>query len=166
MIGDPLYTVPILSNIINDGERSQLCFEVRGRSNAVFNLISDTCVSVNAYYRGMSGRNAINQISVRAVSASNQCYNIHVARDGCIASMSSTSSDLEDFVQIGDRFSSDGISVRRYPDRVRIAVPNCENVQLVMWVTCETRHDLEMIRLDISRGLNLRQTSHGLIGIN
>ena len=159
--------MPFASSFFNPEETGNLCYEVRGRANTTFNLVSDTCVSVNAYYSSMSNPadgNLISQIGVRAKGISKQCYNIHVARHNCVASMSSTSSDLEDFVQIGDLFSSDGISVRRYPDRVRIAVPNCENVQLVMWVICERRNNQDSIKFVIARGINLRQTSHGLIG--
>lgn len=166
VIGDPLYTVPMLTP---DGDQTvNLCYEVRGRPNCIFNLVSDTCVSVNAYYSPADNPqigNVISQISVRAVGLSGQCYNIHVNRQGCTASMSSASSNLNDFVQIAERFLSDGIHVRRYSTRVRIAVPNCENLMLVMWVTCEVRSGQDMIRFDISRGLNLRQTSHGLLGM-
>ena len=48
--------------------------------------------------------------------------------------------------------------------RVRISVPNCENVQLVMWIVCEEVRGEGMLRFIITRGVNLRPTSHGLLG--
>ena len=169
IIGDPLYTVPFTPSFKNPEELGHLCYEVRGHADTVFNLVSDKCVNVNAYYSSMkepTDGNVISQIAMRAASNSDQCYNIHVARNGCIASMSSQSSNLEDFIRVEDRFSSDGISIRKYAERVRITVPNCENVMLVMWVICETRNDQAMIKFVIARGIALRQTSHGLIGNN
>ena len=62
-----------------------------------------------------------------------------------------------------DSFYSNGIRVRRLLNRVRISVPNCENKNLVMMVTCQNRPE-PMIRFDIMRGLNLKPTSHGLLG--
>ena len=60
-------------------------------------------------------------------------------------------------------FSIAGISARkRKLNRVRISIPNCDNVNLVMWVTCE--RDPDMIRFQIARGLSLLPTSHGLLG--
>ena len=47
VIGDPLFTVPVHTE---NGERRTLCFEVHGESNRTFNLISDTCLNVNAHY--------------------------------------------------------------------------------------------------------------------
>jgi len=66
-----------------------------------------------------------------------------------------------------------GISVRKYTNRIRIAVPNCEDHDLIMWVFCLndtfsyndtlTFHS-PMIRFVIARGFNLQETSHGILG--
>ena len=61
-------------------------------------------------------------------------------------------------------YSRQGVAVRRSLQRVRVSVPNCENVQLVMWAICEGEGAQQQIRVMITRGLNLRPTSHGLIG--
>ena len=64
-----------------------------------------------------------------------------------------------------DEFSMAGISARKTRmDRVRISVPNCEQVNLVLWVICERRPEVDMIRFQIARGVNLASTSHGLLG--
>jgi len=57
-----------------------------------------------------------------------------------------------------------GIRVRRFSDRVRIAVPNCEYLELVMWVMYQERGDQRMLKFVITRGYNLAPTSHGLVG--
>ena len=48
IIGDPLYEVPVI--IDEENNTVSLCYEVHGEPGEHFNLISDTCVSVNALY--------------------------------------------------------------------------------------------------------------------
>ena len=47
VIGDPLFTVPFRE------DQTSLCFEVHGKANNNFNLVSDTCTNVNAYFAPM-----------------------------------------------------------------------------------------------------------------
>ena len=179
VIGDPLMTVPLnlqnTSVIPKLGENSilNLCYEVHGEPDATFNLVSDECVSVNAHYtqvRPTETQNVIDAIYVRSVDNAGACRNIAVNLVGCAASV--------DGVDV-TRFMQDGVSVRRYTNRVRIAVPNCQDLDLVMWVFCESRtfwssqldsegreitFDAEMIRFIIARGFNLQETSHGILG--
>ena len=139
-------------------DQTALCFEVHGKTNNNINLVSDTCTNVNAYYASMlnpDDGNIINTIGVRAVADNNVCYNIRVDLVGCMASVNGN--------PVVDSFYSSGIRVRRLLNRVRISVPNCENKNLVMMVTCQNRPE-PMIRFDIMRGLNLKPTSHGLLG--
>ena len=168
VIGDPLYAVPVYSE---DGKEYSLCYEVFGHANATFNLVSDTCVSVNARYSPMNNPeegNIISSIGVRAKGlADNLCHNIQVDLDGCSATIDSPGG-LTTSLSNMESFQQDGISVRKYPRRVRVSVPNCENVMLVMWVICETQEtnqNQEMIKFVIARGVNLRASSHGLIGM-
>ena len=51
IIGDPLYEVPVIIN--GEGNTMSLCYEIHGEPREHFNLISDTCVSVNALYSSM-----------------------------------------------------------------------------------------------------------------
>ena len=164
VIGDPLYAVPVYSE---DGKKYSLCYEVFGRANAIFNLVSDTCVNVNVRYTPidcLEERNIIRSVGVRANGMSgNSCYKIRVDLEGCSANIESLSGGSTALASM-ERFEEDGISVRKYPSRVRISAPNCENVMLVMWVICENRNDQDMIKFVIARGVNLRPTSHGLLG--
>ena len=166
VIGDPLYAAPVYSE---DGKEYSLCYEVFGRSNSTLNLVSDTCVSVNARYSPMNNPeegNIISSIGVRAKGmADNSCHNICVDLDGCSATVESPGNDPVSLNNM-QSMQQDGISVRKYPSRVRIAAPNCENVMLVMWVICEMapRNNQDMIKFVIARGVNLRASSHGLLG--
>ena len=164
VIGDPYYAAPVYSA---DNKEYSLCYEVYGRTNTTLNLVSDTCVNVNARYGPMNNPdegNIINAIGVRAKGLSdNSCHNIRVDLDGCSANIDSPDGSSVSLASM-QSFEQDGISVRKYPRRVRIAAPNCENVMLVMWVICENRNNNDMIKFVIARGVNLRPTSHGLLG--
>ena len=157
VIGDPLMAVPFQK------DQSSLCFEIHGVANQRFNLVSDTCTSVNAYYKPMNNPdngNIISEIGVRAVGSSGQCINIRVYQQGsrCLY-------EVDGVPMTADRVVIDDVRVRRIrDDKIRIYVPNCEEFNLVMGVTCQVVEGQEMLRYDISRGLNLRPTSHGLLG--
>ena len=180
VIGDPLMTVPI--NLIDNsaipklGENAvlNLCYEVHGDTDTTFNLVSDGCISVNAHYaqvRPTESQNIIDAVYVRAVDNAGTCHNIAVSLSGCSASVNG--------VGISSVYSRMGVSVRPYSNRVRIAVPNCAELDLVMWVICQNRtfwssqtgsngqeitFNAEMIKFVIARGLNLQETSHGILG--
>lgn len=157
VIGDPLYTVPV--SVSGNPDDYSLCFEVHGKSNTTFNFISDISVSVNAHYVALGELNIIGAIGVRAEDDAGECRNIQVDLDGC-----SLSTGSDDTLTSTNVFSINGIYARRVQsDRVRISVPNGDGLRLVMWVVCETT-PLNMIRFQISRGVDLTPTSHGLLG--
>ena len=176
--GDPLFSVPLnvpdKTLIINVGENDpiNLCFEVHGDDGGLFNLVSDACVSVNARYARVLPNediNIVDAIYVRATDANGTCRNIEVSLDQCSASI--------DNVPVTDYMNA-GITVRRFRNRVRIVVPNCADIDLVMWVSClnttfwsrESTDENEIIfhanniLFVIARGLNLAERSHGLLG--
>ena len=178
IIGDPLYTIPLnvpdKSEIMNVGEDDpiNLCFELHGDDGALLNLVSDSCVSVNARYarvRPEENINIVDRIYVRAVDSEGVCHNIEVSLDQCSASV--------DGVDVNE-YSSAGVSVREFRERVRIVVPNCADIDLVMWVQCvdttfwstvstdenEVVFNARNIRFVIARGLDLTERSHGLLG--
>ena len=175
VIGDPLFTVPLFVNeslLESLGlEKVSLCYEVHGESEQWFNLVTDACATVNARYVGLTeSLNVIDEIGVRAVNDDNECVNIRVDINGCSAEVNDVALNLN------QRYSSAGISVRRYNNRVRISVPNCNELTLVMWVFCETRTldnpdvpgttlTADMIKFVVMRGLNFgHRAAHGLLG--
>ena len=156
IIGDPLYKVPV--TVDEEEKKLSLCYEVRGQANQHFNLISDTCVSVNALYSPMineSDRNIISKVGILAVDTSGACQQIEADLERCTARVDG---------QVQQMYNQDGIHMLHQRNRIRISVPNCENVDLVMWVICEVRRGQPMIKFVVARGFNLRPTSHGLIG--
>ena len=163
VIGDPLFTVPLSDS--QTGQTYDLCFEVHGRNNSIFNFISDECVSVNAKYSPVGDLNIISEIGVRTEGESGECRDIRVSLEGCAVSTRTMGGGGGALVGLGpkDTLKTDGISVRRYKERVRISVPNCNQARLVFWVICE-RGAIDMIRFQVAHGLNLRATAHGLLG--
>ena len=152
-----------------NGRHPSLCFEIHGEANQYFNLVSDDCISVNARYARLDQYfNIIDQIAIRAVDDASMCRNISVDLDTCLPTM--------DGVQLTSNFRENGVFVRIYPNRVRVSVPNCNGTShLVMNVICQRNLTLldpftyepskvDMIKFVITRGKNLNENSHGLMG--
>ncbi len=136
-------------------------------SDAWFNFVSDQCISVNAHYSFLSSHhNIVDEVGIRGIDADEKCVDINIKVQGCEASV--------DGVVIDDRYASADISVRKYSSRVRVSVPNCAELTLVMWLICENRGlddgedgivSGDMIKFVVMRGLNYgHRDAHGLIG--
>ena len=179
VIGDPLITVPVLvqgSDLaqLGDGgvERLSLCYEVHGRPREYFNFVTDDCASVNAHYIDLTAHlNVIDRVGIRAVESggNGQCRDISVDLSGCSAMIDGR--PLNQSV----RYNVRGIRVRQYPRRVRVAVPNCNDLSLVIWVICQNntiddringgKITAEMIKIAVMRGLNFgHRNAHGILG--
>ena len=178
LTGDPLMTVPIHTNpdAQPGDEYTSLCYEVHGEADKVFNLISDECTTVNAHYAKAPiaspniDLNVVDAIGVVALSLSgSECVNILIELDTCQATVNNT--------DVHGVYQGDGIRVREYTNRVRIAVPNCARAgtDLVMWAFCLNgrtedpvtweSYNFTFIRLTVMRGLNFQEQSHGLVGM-
>ena len=57
-----------------------------------------------------------------------------------------------------------GITVIRYEGRVKISVPNCGRMELVLWFICKTVNNITTSEFIIARGVNLQPILHGLVG--
>ena len=164
VIGDPLFEADLwFANETREFSYS-LCYEIHGRSNRHFNLISDTCVSVNAYYIAMNdpmNGNIISAFGIRAVDNSgSSCTNIEVSQNQTTGYCELRVNGVQT-----PAYSMNGISATlRSSYKARVSVPNCEQLPLVMWIKCRNVQDQFMMRFDIMRGVNLRPTSHGLLG--
>ena len=165
-IKDPLFKVPIHIDqaLIDENPalaEACLCYEVHGRDNSTFNLLSDTCTSVNARYTSMNNPvagNIISAIGVTAIDRNDVCHQIEASIDQCSVSVDGNS------LAIGASYSNGGITVIRYQGRVKIAVPNCGRKELILWFICKTVHNAVTSEFIIARGVNLQPTSHGLVG--
>ena len=173
LTGDPLMTVPILTdpNVTDDDVIASLCYEVHGEAGKFFNLVSDSCVSVNSHFsRALNNPNitlnVVDTIGVLAVSNDGTCAIIHVGLNECHVTVKS--------VGMNRLYRSNGITIRVHRNRVRISVPNCGDKDLVMWVFCTSGRtedpftweyfSFNFIRFLVVRGFNLAEESHGLIG--
>ena len=152
VIADPQFTV----SLPNDGSAA-MCYEVHGTANDFYNIISDICTSVNAHFTQHPVGDHLNRISsigIHAVTGDNAtlCVDIQIDLVGCTASIGGTAISV--LKTVGN------IRVKKYNNRWRVSVPNCERPHAVMWITC----DQDMLRFDVVRGSNLRPSSHGLLG--
>lgn len=105
--------------------------------------------------------NIINTVAITAVDYRGSCVEIEVNLEMQCAPVIRGPNGL---TTSSSRYSQSGVSVRRHRQGVRVAVPNCENTPLVLWILCEEIRNTSMIKFVISRGINLRPTSHGLLG--
>ena len=166
IIGDPLYEAALW--VGEELCKYALCYEIHGKNVTHFNLLSDKCVSVSALYSSMSdpaAGNIISAIGVRASDDTNSCVNINIVQDSntgrCVTTVGGQT------LVVGGEINVNGINVKqRMMSRVRVSVPNCDKIPLVMWITCQNINNQLMMRFDISRGVNLRPSSHGLLGKN
>ena len=165
IVADPVYAVPlkIVDGAIpgTNGDVS-LCYEIHGDADKWFNLISDTCLSVNARYseymspEGDNGHR-IDKLGILAVSSTSQCREVMVSMvEGvCSATVDGSSTDMLD---------EDGLVVSKRRNRVRISAPNCNNQMVIIWAKCEKFAGIDMMRIVVNRGFNLNPTSHGFLG--
>ena len=138
------------------GSRS-LCYGIYGSPNDFYNIISDTCISVNVHFTQHPVRNNENRISsigIHAVTgdADTPCADIQIDLLNCTARINNKTINTSTFIG--------NMSVRKFGDRWRVFVPNCERPHALMWITCEE----DMLQFDVSRSSNLSRTSHGLLG--
>ena len=171
---DPLFTVPIrVSSKQLEAmkiDSLSLCYEVHGQPGKWFNLITDSCTSINAHYTTLTRYlNVINRVGIKAVDNNGRCINIHVDVNQCAA----TVNDIA--LSVTGQYSFGGVTVKRYQKRIRISVPNCADITLVVWVVCEEHKILNpqdhgvlvarMLKLVVMRGLNFgHRRAHGLLG--
>ena len=156
VIADPQFSVTLPDTVF--GAPASMCYEVHGEAGKYFNLISDTCTSVNAHFAEMPGNPRLNRMSaigIRAVSSTvpDGCSEIEININDCTAYLDGV--PVDGMAAVGD------IRIRRFnSNRWRVSVPNCNRPSASMWVTCEGN----MLRFRIARGSNLAPTSHGLLG--
>ena len=151
-------------------EEQFLCYTIYGQSNSYFNLLSDSCVSVNAHYiqrpiscpKGTQPLNVIDKIAVLTTDSLGQCTRIDVSLVGgeCKAKIGSTLLDN----RFNKNHTFNSITIQSFKNLTQIVVPNCMN-GLVMEVHCEQINGVDMIRYQFQHGHVLPPTSHGLIGM-
>ena len=132
MIGDPLFTVTLPQG------NEFMCYEVHGEAGKLFNLVSDTCTSVNALFTALPSDTSLNRMSeigIYAVDTAGDCVKIKIDIDGCTGYLGD---DI-----LNSTYQLNGINVRPYPNRWRVSVPNCDSRRAVMYIFCDS--DPEML---------------------
>ena len=166
IVADPQFSVSLPGN-----SAKAVCFEVHGTSRKYFNLISDSCTSINAHFTSMPDPtmgNRMSNIGIHTVlreepvvlgegvgfAAESDCVDIRFDLQGCAASVGGQA--LKVMGSIGD------VRYRKYTSRNywRVSMPNCGRERVVVYITCQK----DMLRLDVGRGSHLNATSHGLLG--
>jgi len=158
-----MFAIPLNINqqLQSELANAALCYSVNGCPYKYFNLLSDKCVSVNAYYslaHQVKFFNVISKIGITAVDEDGNCQNIKIDHKGCVATVGTTP------VIAGSLYNMAGITVRQLKNGYWIVVPNCESVGVVMWVSCKTMSEANMLEFNIAQRNGLIPTSHGLVG--
>ena len=139
-----------------DGSES-LCYGMHGSADDFYNIISDTCTSVNIQFTQhpvQRDKNRISSIGIHAVTgdADTPCADIQIDLLGCRATINNGT--------INESCIPRNIDIKRFSNGWKVIVPNCEHMHAIMWITCEEN----MLRFDVSRASNLNSTPHGLLG--
>lgn len=125
-------------------------------------------MSVNAHYISITkDLNVIDEISIRAVDDTmSACTNIRIALAGCTTFVNGISLSS---------YSMNGTSIRHSQKSVRVSMPNCDDLRLVMHINCRERllynpngttSTIKMLHFNVTRGLNLgHRNVYGLLGI-
>ena len=164
--GDPMFVVPLYTPSAAKAHSYSLCYEIHGYNNETYNFISDECTQVTAHYHESPNPDpadphsfhSVDQIHITAVNNRRQCVSISVTLENNICSTLVSGSPL-----VG-HYMHHGISVRQMANHTRVSVPNCADNRLVLRIICKNVHGIPFIELRVVRGLNLRESSHGLIG--
>ena len=162
-----LFTAPLLVDeaargLFGNAESISLCYQVHGRASRFFSLVSDACVSVNAKYdrqRNHISETLLSQVGILGIDDNQTCVRVQVDAASCQVRLNG--------VPISNNYQRNGLSVTQLADGVRVVLPNCEFRDVVIRVRCGRlpANGQEQLELYLSRMLNFRATSHGLIGI-
>ena len=133
-------TVPLQMMAANpDIVNISLCYEIHRRTDTFSTWFQiGVCLSLQSIISqsvNNSRLNVIGRIGVLAIDNNGDCQHITVDGNGCIASVGATA------VTQAAPYNNSGIRVRMHEQRYyRIAVPNCELQDLVVWAICENQN--------------------------
>ena len=165
VIADPQFTVSTPGNA-----KEAICYEFHGKSGRYFNLISDSCTSVNAYFTPMPITTQGNRMSTVGIHAKQseerlilesgevvgKCIDIRIELLGCAAFIGKR--------RLAEWGSEGEIRYRRYvykgKSHWRVSIPNCEAEDYAIKVTCLS----DLLRVDVNRKLHSISSSHGIMG--
>ena len=160
-------TAPLLldEEIQNELGRNNisLCYQVHGRPRKFFSLISDACVSVNVRYWRQTGSPSamyVSDVGIIGIDDNDTCVRVELNANGCTAK-------VNDEILL-TTYELNGLTVTKLTDGVRMLLPNCEFRDIIITAMCRPLFTTGQtsLELSLSRMLNFRATSHGLLGKN
>lgn len=165
VVADPQFSVSTPGNA-----SEAICYEFHGTHGHYFNLISDTCTSVNAFFTVMpiaSQGNRMTTVGIHAMQseeriilgsdeAASKCVDIRIEHLNCAAFVGGR--------PLPDSGNEGEIRYRKYmykgKPQWRVNVPNCEAEDYTIKVTCQPH----LLRVDVNRKLHSNSSSHGIMG--
>ena len=160
IIADPQFSVSTSDNI-----SEALCYEVHGAVGKYFNLISDTCISVNALFTSMPSQGSGNRMSTIGVHAvqteepvilggngGSKCVDIRIELQNCAAFVNGE--------PLPDEGAFGQVQFQKNYHQWILKMYNCDKEKVEMIITCQT----DMLRLDVMRNTRVNATAHGLMG--
>ena len=143
------------------GDSISLCYQVHGRPEEFFSLISDACVSVNVRYQRQTAslsETYISDVGIISVDDNDTCVRVEVNSNDCAVTVNNE--------VLQTIYDVSGLTVTKLTDGVRLSLPNCEFRDVIITVMCSPLPTTGQSRMELflSRMLNFRATSHGLLG--
>ena len=138
-----------------------LCYEVHGEKNKIFNLVSDSCLSINALLEEPPEKpdigNVMTQIGVLAKDLNGNCHRI-------LVDVKQRSLKFNNERIVGSR-THNGIHLSKLIKKVEISMPGCINgTSLSFRIEFNYMNGADMLKIVFSDESGLRQDSHGLMG--
>lgn len=155
-------------------ETVSVCYQVHGDDDKFYNLLSDSCISVNAHVTRPVPTvdvHVMDAIGIYATGSNGSCFGIAIKRENCGVYVN------RQFIPVNTRFEEEDIIVyndkriARNPTVVHVTVPNCGKPTVhSIHITCDHYNirgsptPTEVLEFKIVRGVSPFQSVHGLIG--
>ena len=134
-----------------------VCYQISGAPGQIANLVSSTCISINARYVILDNNpveTTFGSVGIRTVDDNGNCNDIQVNRDCSIH---------YNRLVVSTNFTSGNISIIVYSNSFQVTLPNCGR-EIVMKFQCLTIDNTPAINLTITRNYFDNDDTHGLIG--
>ena len=134
-----------------------VCYQISGAPGQIANLVSSTCISINARYVILDNNpveTTFGSVGIRTVDDNGNCNDIQVNRDCSIH---------YNRLVVSTNFTSGNISIIVYSNSFQVTLPNCGK-EIVMKFQCLTIDNTPAINLTITRNYFDNDDTHGLIG--
>ena len=135
-----------------------LCYEVFGKPNSIFNMVSTPCMSLNALYSPLDDqRNIISALGLLVVDTKRRCTRIQVSADDC--------TPVVDGVHLSSQYDLNGVTVTWLKGLVNVGTPNCGYGNTIVSISCSAIDHQSILSLAVSRQLGDTHLGHGLLGM-